>query len=267
MTSAQTSLLRTQRRSVLRAQRHRLWYVLAAATAINLAFWLAGADVQARWANVPPVPSRQGALTMGMGDSEFAYRSGAITLQNLGDDGSSITPLKDYDYVALGRWFDLLDNLDPASDHVPMVAAYYFGATRVPSDARIVAQYLGRIGTVPVGEKWRWLAQGAYMARHRVHDLDFALDLAYKLARMPDTNPQKPLPIWARQMPAQILKDKNEKEDAIYLMKQVLMTDPDLVPADINFMTGYLHEQLGVSQADIDQLLRMRGVAADLKAP
>ncbi len=179
--------------------------------ALNLAFWLASKEVYARWSGVPPVPTRRGAVMMTLGDPEFSYRLLALALQNLGDVGRDVTPLKDYNYQRLGEWFALLHALDPASDHVPMIAAYYFGGTRVPKDAAVVVDYLGRVGAIPVGTKWRWLAHAAYMAQHRVHDLQRALALAYQLAKMPNS---AEMPQWARQMPAFVLAKRGDKDAA-----------------------------------------------------
>ena len=183
---------------------------------LNVVFWSASQDIYSGWEGVPPVPSRNGAVMMTLGDSELSYRFLALILQNLGNTGRDTVPLKSYDYEKLGKWFFLLHELDPASDHVPMIAAYYFGGTRIPKDVAVVVDYLGVVGQIPVGEKWRWLAHAAYLARHRMHDLSLALKLAYKLARMPGKDE---FPQWARQMPAFILKEQGENEAARQMIR------------------------------------------------
>lgn len=226
---------------------------LAILLTVNFLYWFATSDVYGKWAGVPPVPSRDGALVMALSDTEFAYRSGALTLQGLGDGGGKTSALKDYDYQKLGNWFARLDELNPASDHVPMVAAYYFGATRIPKDVRVVVDYLGAIGSIPVGEKWRWLAQAVYLAQHRLQDLDLALDLAYTLSKM-----DVEMPMWARQMPVFVLKARGEKEDAQVLLENMIATGQDLDPKEINFMKAYLIEELGVHAEDVEKTLKMR---------
>lgn len=237
------------------ARIHRIKIVFALLLGLNLAFWAGSRDVYSKWEGVPPVPSPRGAITMTLGDPEFSYRFLAITLQNLGDTGRDITPLKGYNYERLGQWFFLLHQLDPASDHVPMVAAYYFGGTRVPKDAAQVVKYLSTAGNIPVGEKWRWLAHAAFMAQHKMHDLTLALDLAYKLAKMPNS---AEMPQWARQMPAFILSEKGDKAAARKLMENMLVTEKNMHPNEINFIKAYLIEQLGVDPAEVEALVRMR---------
>lgn len=228
--------------------------------------WFVTSDLTARWVGVPPVPSPKAASLMALGDQQLAYRSGAMTLQNLGDGGGRVTPLKEYNYERLGDWFSTLDALDPAADHVPMIAAYYFGATRVPGDIRYIVDYLEKAGNSPVGQKWRWLAHAAHLARHRMDDMPRALDLAYMLARITPAN-GRPMPVWARQMPALLLGAQGEKEMARALIGQMLAGDDDLHPNEMNFMRAYLIEQLDTPAAEVDKIMRMRGSALPAESP
>ncbi|MDE1151895.1 MAG: hypothetical protein PW788_05090 [Micavibrio sp.] len=234
---------------------------LVIALALNVVVWLAANKVFAKWEGVPPVPTRSGAISMGLGDAEFAYRFGAITLQNLGDGGGQTTALKDYDYKALGNWFWLLNSLDPASDHVPMLAAYYFGGTLVPADVRVVYDYLSVIGNNPAGQKWRWLVHAIFLARHRLYDVDLALNLAYKLSKMELVDDR--MPVWARQMPALVLAEKGEKEDARRIVENLLMSSDKVHPNEIGYMEYYLTHELGVDPAEVKAIKAMRGKEAD----
>jgi hypothetical protein len=224
---------------------------------LNFLFWMGSSDIYARWEGVPPVPTRDGALMMTLSDPQFSYRFGAITLQNLGDTGGQTTPLRDYNYEKLGKWFKLLNELDPASNHVPMLAAYYFGATHSPKDAAVLVDYLGEIGQNPAGNKWRWLVQAIFLARHRVHDLHLALDLSYKLAKMQPVGDT--LPEWARQMPAFVLQQQGDKQAARKIVEDLLMSSRRFHPNEVNFMKAYLVEQLGVDPAEAEQIVKMRG--------
>lgn len=235
--------------------------LLGVSAALTFAAWLGASDIYARWDGVPPVPTKQSSVIMGLGDQEFAYRFGAITLQNLGDTGGQVTPLKDYDYEELGKWFALLDQLDPVSDHVPMLAAFYFGATLVPKDVRVVYDYLARIGDNPAGQKWRWLVHAIFLARHRLDDLDLALNLAYKLAKMQPIDDT--LPGWARQMPALVLTAKGDHQDAKKIIEDLLLSSQRFHPNEVNFMRDYLINQLGVDPAEVKAIMTMRGKAHD----
>lgn len=241
--------------------RHRVNVMLALCCAATVALWMGSSHVQAKWSGVPPVPSRSGAVMMTLGDTQFSYRFGAITLQNLGNTGGNVVAVKDYDYKKLGEWFWLLHGLDPASNHVPMMAAYYFGATPVKEDLAVVVDYLAEVGQIPVGNKWRWLAHAVFLARHRMHDLDRALDYAYRLSKMEPAGDT--LPLWARQMPAFVLSEQGEKDSSRKIVEEILLTADDLHPNEVNFMAAYLVEQLGVSQDEVQRILNMRRISVD----
>jgi hypothetical protein len=238
----------------------RINLFLGLALLCNLACWAGSRDFYAHWAGVPPVPSKAGAIMMALGDPEFAFRSGALSLQHLGDGGGQVTPLQDYDYAALGNWFDLLHSLDPASEHVPYVAGYYFGSLRGhPDKIRHVVDYLYKTGQNPAGEKWRWLGQAAFLARHRLNDLDYALKIAYTLAHMQPVG--KPLPQWAKEMPALILEGKGDKAAARQMMEGMLRNDPGLAPEEVNFIKSYLIERLDADPLATEALVKNRATA------
>lgn len=230
--------------------------VLAAILCVNFLFWCASHDVYQRWSGVPPVPDRTGAVMMTLGDPEFSYRILALSLQNLGNLGVNMAPLKDYNYHELGKWFLLLSSLDPVSDHVPTLAAYYFGATRVPADIAVVVRYLAAVGQEPFGAKWRWLVQAIYLAQHRMYNENLALRLAQILAHMPQS---VKMPAWARQMPAFVLEKQGDKEAARALMIDMLRTQKDISPQDISNMTFFLIHQVGMSPQAVQHILKERG--------
>lgn len=224
--------------------------------ALNFMLWWMSNRLQAEWTGVPPVPSKAGAAMMTLGDTQLSYRFWALALQNLGDGGGRITPLKEYDYEKLGKWFWFLHGLDPASEHVPLIAAFYFGGAPAPEQVRVVVDYLGKVGEIPAGEKWRWLAHASYLARHRMKDLQLALDLAYRLSRMQPLHGQ--LPLWARQLPAFILKEQGEKESAKELIQSLLLNEKNPHPAEVAFMKAWLVEQMGVPAEEVERMLKKK---------
>ncbi len=208
---------------------------------INVLTWFYARDIKGYWINVPPVPGEIGAVSFALGDKQFAYRGLGIMLQNLGDTGGNSTALKDYDFNELTKWFFLMDRLDPKSDYMPFLAAYYFGGSQEPEKIRPMLDYLIQAGGKPEGQKWRWLAQGVYLARYRLNDLDKALEMAHILAKIDNDD----MPGWARQMPGMVLTAKGEKEAAYAIMVETLKSSADkLHPAEVNFMRAYICEQV-----------------------
>ena len=208
---------------------------------LNVVFWFSVRTVQPRWNNVPPVPDRKYASFHSLGDASFAYRLNGIMIQNLGDTGGRSTSLKDYDYDALTKWFYLQDYLDPFSDFIPYLAAYYFGSVQEPEQFRPVLDYLIQVGKRPDGEKWRWLAQGVYLARYTLKDLSKALEMAHILAQTKNKN----VPGWVRQMPAFVMAERGEKDAAYALLLEILKTrGQNLDPSEVNSMKIYICTRL-----------------------
>jgi hypothetical protein len=240
----------------MRATRRDINFCLLSILLLNIAFWAGSRQFFAKWAGVPPPPARAGAVSMTLGDTELAFRAGALTLQHLGDGGGQVTPLKDYDYKKVGQWLDLLDSLDPASEHPPLVAAFYFGALRdKPQSTAVLVDYLARVGDSPVGEKWRWLAEAAFLARHRMNDMNRALDVAYTLSRL-RLDGGRELPAWAREYPAFILKAEGDKASARKLMEAMLETEEN--PNEVRFIQDFLIRQLGTDPAEVEAVMRKR---------
>lgn len=215
----------------------RLQICIAVALFLNVIYWFSVRDVQAQWGNVPPAPENYYAATFGLGDKSFAYRVNSLMLQNMGDSGGRVTPLKDYNFETLTKWFFVQDYLDPRSNYIPQLASYYFGSLQEPEKYRPVLDYLEHVGVRTEGERWRWLAHAVYFARFKLNDQDKALSLAYKLARSEHPD----MPGWTRQMPAIILNSEGDSKAAYTIMVEILRSQIDeLHPNEVNAMKEYI---------------------------
>ncbi len=223
-------------------------FLLLVFSMANFFFWLQSHHVQAKWANVPPVPTKGTAGFIALGDDQLAYRYYASMLQNLGNLSGQVISLKDYDYRKLKKWFFLEEALDPVSDVVPMLATYYYAAVKDKERQYLVLDYLAEIGKSPEGQKWRWLGHAVYIARHELNDNDKALELAYLLA----ANKSPHLADWAKQMPAFILQAKGQTDLAYKIMLNLLISNVDTMhPNEIFFMKDYICNTLLKENTDI----------------
>ena len=207
---------------------------------LQAAFWWQTRHLQAGWDGVPPAPSSQVAKALALGDGEFLYRAMSFVLQNMGDEGGVVTPLKDYDYQRLGQWFRLLDKFNPKSEFLPVLVGYYFSQSQNRDDVRVVISFLAHIAIRDPERNWRWMAHAIYLARHRVKDTNLALSLAHRMAAMKSPG----IPIWAQQMPAFVLADVGEKEAARDLMEAILDSEKDLDAEERDFMLDFIENRL-----------------------
>lgn len=217
------------------------WLFLLAAFALQCVVWTQLRHKDAQWANVPPPPSARGAAVAFLGDEQLAYRAIGITLQNLGDSGRRVTPFDKYHYDRLGRWFHIMDELDPASNYMPLLAAFYYSAVKDPVKLNNVIDYLAEVGQRPQSHKWRWLAQAVYLARFKQGDLARAEELAEILAGM-----YRPgMPAWVVQMPIFIQLQQEDREAAYNLAISLLRDESgNMHPNEIIFMKSYICERI-----------------------
>jgi hypothetical protein len=212
-------------------------FVLCLFVFLNALFWQQSHRILFKWPNVPPAPQYEQARLMALGDEQLAYRYNGIVLQNMGSEDGQMAALQEYDYNRLKNWFFLEDALDPVSDFIPVLAAYYYGAVNDKEKLDEVLDYLAVIGQRPYNEKWRWLGHAVYLARHQQKDNDRALELAYKLAANKDPD----LADWAKQMPAFILQAKGDSELAYDIMLSLLVSNADKMhPNEVFFMKDYI---------------------------
>ena len=194
---------------------------------------------------LPDLPSEAAIQATSFGDEQFYFRTLAFQIQFAGDTYGRVTPLRDYDYEKLREWFSLLDTLDSASNFVPSMAAYYYSNTQYTPDVRYIVDYLEEHADRDPYHKWWWYAQAVYNANHKLQNRERALEIAYKLAAVN----RKDIPIWARQMPAFILEDLGEKEEALLLANEIVESE-DLTEAEMNFMWYFIKERLEKMKAD-----------------
>ena len=207
---------------------------------LQAAFWWQTREIRAGWEGVPPAPSIRVARALALGDGQFLYRAATFVLQNMGDEGGRVTPLKDYDYQRLGQWFSLLDRFDPISEFLPVLVGYYYSQSQNPNDVRVVISFLAHIAIRDPERNWRWMAHAIYLARHRVKDMNLALSLAYRMAAFKSPK----IPVWAQQMPAFVLADVGEKEAARDLMEAILDSQRDLDPSEKQFMRDFIDNRV-----------------------
>ncbi|MDH5723101.1 MAG: hypothetical protein OEY94_07250 [Alphaproteobacteria bacterium] len=216
-------------------------FILKLALAINIAFWLYSRNIKSEWLNVPPAPDKKYAASYGIGDGQFAYRVIGLMIQNFGDSGGRATALKVYNYNHLTHWFYVEDALDPVSNFSPYLAAYYFSALQEPEKYRPVLSYLRDVGIRAEGEKWRFLVQAVVVARKIMGDLDTSLSLANELAN----HPKKDIPVFTKQMPAFVLREKGDKELAYTIMVEILKSSADKLRAEeVNQMVYHICNQI-----------------------
>lgn len=215
----------------------RQYWLLVALVAVNICFWVQTRNIRPELGVVPPVPSKEELAILQMGDPQFYFRALALQMQNAGDTYGRFTALRQYDMGKVYHWSTLLDTLDPHSDMMPAMAAYYFSQTQEVKDTRPLVDYLYEHATRDVPHKWWWLLQAIYIAQYKLEDMDLAMKVAKPLYN-------KEVPIWAQQMVAVVHEKRGEMNDALSIMEGIKDNADSIPDRDLRYMVYFVKERL-----------------------
>ncbi len=192
------------------------------------------------WENIPPPLQQDVTSAISLGDDEFMYRLLGLRLQNLGEDNGQQTSLAKYDYKLLSQWFYSVSYLNSYSSYVPATVAFYYSQTPRRLGAIYVTEFLRQYFLAEPERRWRWMAHAVYLAKHKIKNLPYALELANELASfdIPDA------PLWIQQMPAFILRDMGKKDEAKNFMLSIMIEDKNIPPQELLFMQDYINKYL-----------------------
>lgn len=240
-------------------------------------FWPGSKSVKPDLEIVPVAPSKEMLKAFSFGDEQLTFRYYGYMMQFLGDTFGRVTPLKNYDFERLYRWWTLLDEVDSKSNLVAYVVAYYYGATQdKEKDIPYVVDFLEQHSDRNPKLNWWWYSQAVYNAKYNMNDNKRALEIAHKLANLPK---DLDIPIWTRQLEAFIYEGEGEYKQACDIIVNVIRDygDNKLTDGEMNFIYSFINERLralinkesSINEADISPECRaMMDVqkANDLKA-
>lgn len=193
---------------------------------------------------VPAAPSAEMLKAFSFGDEQLTFRYNGYMMQFLGDTFGRITPLKDYNFERLYRWWMLLDEADSRSNLIAYVVAYYYGSTQdAKGDVPYVVDFLESHSDKHPSENWWWYSQAIYYAKYKLNDTDRALRIAKKLAALPK---ELDIPIWTRQLAAFIYEGQHEYKEACDIIVNVIRDygDNKVTQGEMNFMYSFIKERL-----------------------
>ncbi len=171
---------------------------------INMILWsLHTSKIKYEFTITPYPPSKFQKMLMSLGDEAFLYRFLGTRLQFAGDTYGDTTPLKNYDYKKLEKWFYSLDELDPVSEYVPAIAGFYYAFSQNPKDNQYIVPYLAQFGRRNPTKNWRWLFTASNLAKNKLKDYKLAMELADEIIDIKNSE----IPYWAKLSALFIAKD------------------------------------------------------------
>jgi hypothetical protein len=140
-------------------------------------------DVRPNWEVLEPPPAGETLQIASFGDAQFLYRILAMQLQNAGDEGGRITPIRAFDINMVVAWLDVLDTLDARADHHVGLALRYFSLHQDKASLEPLVRYAMRHVDKNPALKLNWLSQALLIAELRLKDDSLALEVADQMGR------------------------------------------------------------------------------------
>jgi hypothetical protein len=132
------------------------------------------------------------------------------------------------DYDVLIDWLELISALNPQNEYAMLLASHIYSQTGDPVRLRQMIEFIERRFDDNPQLHWRRLAEASVLAKHKLHDLELALQMAEKIAQQPVS---VQIPQWARDFRFLLLAELNEFESAIAIIEALLQSrvvkDPD----------------------------------------
>jgi len=137
------------------------------------------------------------------------------------------------DYERLVDWLDQIHRLNTQSEYTMLLASRVYSQTRDRDRLRIILEFIDRTFMQNPQLHWRRLAEASVIAKHKLGDLQLALQMADKLSSQPAS---VEMPRWARDMQFILLGDMNEFETAITIIVALLQSDAVNDPDEARFL-------------------------------
>jgi hypothetical protein len=183
-------------------------------------------------------PSELLRTALAFGDGEFLYRAWFLDLQNAGDTGGRMTPMRDYNYDNVIAWLQSLQALDLHAQAHTYLAAHYFSLTPKLNDVRHIVEFINDDAQKLPQEKWAWFTQAAEIAEVRLHDLPYAIELSERAA----TTDVSEIPAWVRLFPAVLLAKAGRYTEArTWVADTVATYGASFSNEESNWVVDFLH--------------------------
>jgi hypothetical protein len=144
-------------------------------------------------------------------------------------------PFMSLDYPTVIRWLSTILELDPRTQYPLLMATHLYGQVPDPVRARLMFDFVHEQFLRDPNRRWRWLANAAVAAKHRLHDQALALSYARDISRHATAAPG-----WARQMQVFILEDMGELESAKILLGGLIESGEVTDRQELDFLVGRL---------------------------
>lgn len=213
--------------------------LLALALGAQLAWHGLEPRLAARARPLPPAPPEPALRLAALGEPTTLAAGGLLWLQFFDQQPGVSVPYRELDYARLRAWLARLLALQPRSEYALMLAVRLYAQVADPRRQRIMLDFVHAAFRERPAARWRWLAEAAILAEHRLGDRRLAL----RYARSLNANTRSgQIPAWARDLQILLLEDLGEYEAARILIGGLLDAGEIDDPNEIRFLERKLEE-------------------------
>ena len=162
-----------------------------------------------------------------------------LQLQAFDYQSGSMMPYRKLDYSRVEAWLARILELDPGGQYPLLAASRQYAEIVDEAKQRSMLDFVYRQYFVDPDRRWPWLAHAAFLAKHRLKDMDLALKYASALQNYTTA---KDVPAWVTTMEIFIREDMNELETARVMIGGLLASGKITDRAELKFLDGRLHE-------------------------
>ena len=213
------------------------WLALLGGLVAQVAWHGAAGPARVRYQPLGEPPSASSLRLFALGETALASRMLSLWLQAHDTQPGLSVPLRELDYDRVARWLGRALELDPRSDYPLLAATRIYAAVNDDVRRRRMLDFVYARFLEAPDRRWRWMAEAAIIAKHRLGDLGLALRYARAITELaPDA------PGWARDMSVVVLEDMGELEAARMLVGALLHEGALRDPREIRFLERKLAE-------------------------
>ena len=215
------------------------WLAFIAALLVQLSFAMLTPRAAPSAADLKAPPSVAMITVASLGDPLPAAKIMNLLLQAHDNQPGLSIPFASLDYPMVVRWLERIIDLDPRGPYPLLAASRLYGEVPDAARQRLMLDFVHRQFLGDPNRRWAALAHAAYVARHRLLDLDLAREYARSL-RLYATSTA--VPAWAKQMEILLLADMNELATARVLLGALLESGQVTDAAEFRFLSSRLGE-------------------------
>lgn len=200
---------------------------------------LQGAQKQAsdNWKPLPSPPADTSLFSFNFAEPQLLARSLMLWLQTYDSQSGKLIQYDQLSYEDIIKWLTLVHKLNKRSQYPMITATHLFTETRDQSKVRQMLGFVEQSFLSNPEAFWRWQAYAIVLAKHRLKDIDYALQLAQNLNKATKNHQ---IDAWARDMEFLILEDIGEFEASALLIKNLLDSGEIKEARELRFLTSKL---------------------------